>query len=70
MTQAQLMIAKESYVTTVNGVEETVIAGVTRVREGHQIMAGREDLFEPAPADYEIEEATAAPGRKRTGAKA
>lgn len=40
-------------------------AGITRIREGHPIMEGREHLFEPITVHYELERATANPGEKR-----
>lgn len=54
--------AKETFITTDGDV---IRAGITTVRAGHQLLKGREDLFELLEADYEVEQATAAPGEKR-----
>lgn len=60
-----IYVAKESFTTMLNGEEVTVAAGRTRVREGHELLRGRMHLFEPMVVDYEVEQATAAPGEKR-----
>ena len=49
--------------------DRTVAKGET-FREGHSIVEGREELFEPFTVDNEIEQATAAPGEKRGRKKA
>ena len=51
----KLYVAKESFHTEVDGVPITVVGNTTRVREGHPLLSGREDLFEEITADYEYE---------------
>lgn len=63
----RIMVAKESFVTRYEGVDLTFLAGQTRVEEGHPILVGREHLFEPIKAHYEVEAATAGPGEVRGG---
>ncbi len=60
-------IAKESFAAEIDGVPVVVRKGVTRVRAGHPLLAGREQMFEPADAhaDFDVEAATAAPGERR-----
>jgi hypothetical protein len=65
VAEGQIYIAKESFATEYDGVPISVVAGHTRVREGHPLLRGREHLFEPLGVDYEWEQATAAPGEKR-----
>lgn len=60
--------ARESFSTILDGAPIAVVGGHTRVREGHPLLKGREHLFEPLTVDYDVEQATAAPGEKR-GAK-
>lgn len=45
--------------------DEVFEAGITRVREGHPILDGKEHLFEELEVHYEVERATANPGEKR-----
>lgn len=61
-----IYVARESFTTELaDGTPIHVRSGVTRVREGHPLLVGREELFEPMTVDYEVEQATAAPGEKR-----
>lgn len=41
--------------------------GVTRVREGHPMLEGREELFGPIDVHYDVEQATRGPGERRAG---
>ena len=45
---AKLHVAKETFVTEIDGNEVVVYAGVTRVESGHPLLKGREQMFEPA----------------------
>ena len=56
---------KESFVASVNGIDETFVRGRTYVREGHEILELYGEMFEPLRAHYEVEQATAAPGELR-----
>lgn len=66
-TGGRILVAKDSFSARYQGADHAFVAGVTRVREGHPILAGLEHLFVPAEADYEWEQATAAPGERRGG---
>jgi hypothetical protein len=55
--------ARSSFVATVAGRTVTVAAGQL-VQEGDPLLTGRGALFDPV-SDY-VEQATAAPGEKRT----
>lgn len=61
----EIYVAKQSFTTELDGVPISVFGGVTRVRAGHQLLKGREDLFEPLKVHYDVEAATAAPGETR-----
>lgn len=63
---ADILVAKTNAVFDYEGRRVVIRAGVTRVRAGHPITEGREDLFEPITVDYDVEQATAAPGEKRS----
>ncbi len=67
MAAAKVYVANETiHVQTKTGVV-TIYKG-QRVREGHEYLKGREQFFsEPGLGDvmYDVEDATAAPGRKR-----
>lgn len=67
--RGEIFVAKETFVTDIDGAMVSVQAGQTRVREGHPLMAGREHLFEPVGVHFEVEQATAAPGEKRGDGK-
>lgn len=62
-----IYIAKESGSAEVDGQAYVFIKGVTRVRGGHPLLKGHEELFEPVDmtVHYDVEQATAAPGEKR-----
>ena len=64
---SEIYVAKESFTAVVDGHEEHFREGVTRVRKGHQILRQLGDMFEPLSleVDYDVEQATAAPGEKR-----
>ncbi|MCR4339223.1 MAG: hypothetical protein NUW01_04965 [Gemmatimonadaceae bacterium] len=63
--EARIFIAKETFSTVVDGSPVVVAAGVTRVREGHSLLRGREHMFEVMRVDYEVEQMTNAPGEHR-----
>jgi hypothetical protein len=65
----EILVARESFTTMLDGETVTVHAGATRVREGHPLLEGREELFEPLEIQYDIEQATDAPGEKRSRSK-
>jgi hypothetical protein len=62
--------SKASFAATVNGVPQVIPAGYL-VEDGHEVLKGREHLFEAVEAhvsqrERRVEQATAAPGEKRT----
>lgn len=63
----RVYVARESGSAEVDGESLAFVKGVTRVREGHPLLKGREGLFELADerVHYEVEAASAAPGEKR-----
>ena len=60
--------AKESFVTMFEG-EQVAVAKGDLFDGSHRILRGRDELFEPVERKdfvrFDVEEATAAPGRKR-----
>lgn len=44
-----------------DGGQVTVTGGVTRVREGHPLLRGRESMFDEVSVHYDIEDARSAP---------
>jgi hypothetical protein len=63
--QGKIFVAKESFSALLDGVPISVSAGVTRVREGHPLLNGREMFFEPLTVHYDVETAEQKPGAKR-----
>jgi hypothetical protein len=60
-------MAGKIYVSKVNGLADydggqvQLVAGITRVREGHPLLKNRESVFEEITVDYEVETARQAP---------
>lgn len=72
---AEILVAKETFVTDHEGAPTVIHKGVTRVREGHPIATANPDLFEPVNVHFDVveqstsdvvEQATAAPGEARS----
>lgn len=61
MAEGKIYVAKISAITQYNGQDIPLIAGVTRVREGHGMLKGREAMFEPLTVHYDVETARQAP---------
>jgi hypothetical protein len=58
----KIFVAKESGVLEMpDGSVIVFTRGVTRVREGHDILKGRENMFEEIGVHYDIEDARSAP---------
>lgn len=57
----KIYVAKVSGMIELDGSPVVVTAGVTRVREGHSLLNGREDMFEEVGVHYEVETARQAP---------
>lgn len=63
--RGKVYVATETFATTIDDEPVVVQKGVTRVREGHPLLAGREQMFEELEVHYDVEQATAAPGERR-----
>lgn len=58
----KIYVAKTSAVVFLpDGDQVTLQRGITRVREGHSLLEGREDLFEELTVQYDVETARQAP---------
>lgn len=66
MTRPDLFQSKSEFAVSLDGVPTVVHKGEL-VRAGHALLKGREHLFEPyeAKVRFEVEQMTAAPGKKR-----
>jgi hypothetical protein len=67
-SSGKVYVAKDSGSAYVEGYGDlSFVKGITRVREGHPLLKGREYLFEDLDlrVDYDVEDTTAAPGEKR-----
>lgn len=64
---SDIMVAKHSYATSLDGVPVVVYAGQTRARAGHVLVRNYPDAWEPADYElhYDVEDASAMPGVKR-----
>lgn len=67
MAKSDIYVATETFATEINGTPQVIHEGVTRVREGHDLLKRFPDWFAPADTgvDFDVEQATAAPGEKR-----
>jgi hypothetical protein len=63
---ADVYVCKESGAFEYGGDMIVVNKGVTRVRAGHPILDLYPDLFEEITVHYDVEQATKAPGEKRS----
>lgn len=66
MAKNDILVAKRSGVIVLDGRRYVVQAGRTHVRASHPIVAANPHMFGPITVDYDVEEATATPGRKRS----
>lgn len=65
MASSDIYVAKESFATELDGQSVIVQKDVTRVRAGHPLLKGRENLFELLSVQYDVEQATSKPGEQR-----
>lgn len=61
----KIFVAVESFGCEVDGRPVLVSKGDT-VREGHPVLKGRESLFVVQSVRFDVEQATAAPGERRS----
>lgn len=61
----KIFIARQSGLIILDGERVVVSAGHTRVREGHPLLKGNEEMFEPLTVHFDVENARANPGEKR-----
>lgn len=65
-----ILVANTTCMINHEGRQIMLRRGVTTVRAGHPITEGREQLFDPITVHFDrdvpVEQATAAPGEKRT----
>jgi hypothetical protein len=67
MADNDIMVAKQSFATTLDGVTTIVHAGKTRARRGHELVSRNPGAWDRADAsiDYDVEDASAMPGVRR-----
>jgi hypothetical protein len=66
MAVSDLYICNTNAIVYVDGERVALRKGVTVVRKGHKILKGHGAMFEPIQVHYDVEQATAAPGERRT----
>jgi len=60
-----IYVANTTFTTMLDGREITVHQGSTRARGSHPLIKGREQLFDLLTVQYDVEQASAAPGEQR-----
>ncbi len=63
--EPEIYVARSSGVVKIDGKLHNYYGGTTRVRAGHPLLKAVPNGFEPLKLDYDVEQATAAPGTKR-----
>src|SRR3954466_5074983 len=66
---SDVVVAKSTFVASVDGESVRVWAGVTHLRADHPLVKRLPDLFQGAGPRPDIEQATAAPGGEAWGAE-
>lgn len=61
----EIFIAKDSASVVIDGERYILLKGVTRVREGHDLVRTYPELFQPIDVHYDVEQATKGPGERR-----
>lgn len=61
MADRKIYVSKVSGLADYDGRQIPLVAGVTRVREGHPLLKGREAVFEEITVHYDVEDARSAP---------
>lgn len=62
----KIYVAATSAVVYTESGPVTIRGGVTRVREGHPLMLGRENLFRELDVHYDLEDTRSAPEEPKT----
>lgn len=57
----KIFVARVDGIADYNGQQIHIKAGVTRVREGHPLLKGRESIFREIEVQYDLEDARSAP---------
>jgi hypothetical protein len=65
MAEGKIYVAKTDALVQVGGNYVPLKAGVTRVREGHELLKGRMDLFRELDVHYDLEDARSAPEQEK-----
>ena len=63
--KGDILVATETFTTTLDGAPVVVHKGQTRVRAGHPLVKGHEMWFKVLDVQYDTEQATSAPGEVR-----
>jgi hypothetical protein len=59
--EGKIYVARTSGVAWVDGKQEAIIAGTTRVREGHALLAYASHLFQELDVQFDMEDARVQP---------
>lgn len=63
----EIYVAVDSAAVPYEGGMIVLHSGVTRVREGHELLRAHPELFKPIDVHYEVEDGTQRPGARRGG---
>jgi hypothetical protein len=64
-TSREVFVPIEDFWANIDGVDTLFKRDVTRVRAGHKILDKYGHLFRAQPVQYDVEQATDAPGERR-----
>jgi len=66
MAEGKIYVASQDGLCVLeDGTVITLKSGVTRVREGHPLLNGRESMFKELDVHYDLEDARSAPEEKK-----
>jgi hypothetical protein len=60
-----ILVANRSFVCEIDGVEQQIHAGKTRVHRDHAVYRTNPDAFSPLTVHFGVEDASATPGEGR-----